>query len=165
MKKTEPEFLRTISNMSNTASNAFTQMSPPKKMKVDSMSTSSNKPTERRKTSKQDESESNMKSQKPKVIKIDAKELSDLISRKKLIISRPSRTSTATVNQKQVNEVSEINHSYYYLEDQFGRSVFQLDNKLDYGRLFFHVPKIEINTLVAFLIYERLIHYLDFYYL
>lgn len=115
LKKTEPEFLRTISNMSNTASNAFTQMSPPKKMKVDSMSTSSNKPTERRKTSKQDESETNMKSQKPKVIKIDAKELSDLISRKKLIISRPSRTSTATVNQKQVNEVSEINHSYYYL--------------------------------------------------
>lgn len=83
-------------------------MSPPKKMKVDNTSSTSSKPTERKKPPKQDESETNNRSHKPKVIKIDAKELNDMISRKKLVISRPSRTSTATGDQEQTAEVSKI---------------------------------------------------------
>lgn len=112
LKKTEPEFLRTISNMSNAASNAFTQMSPPKKMRVDSSTTSepAAKPTVEKKTNT-NEKEDETKSRRPKVIKIDAKEFTDLISRKKLVICRPSRTSTVTVDQKQVDQVSEINFS------------------------------------------------------
>lgn len=110
MKKTESEFLRSISNMSNTASNAFTQMSPPKKMKVDDTSSTSKQPAERKKPSKQEENETSNETHKPNVIEIDAKKLSDLIARKKLVISRHSRTSTASVDQKQTIEVSKIKY-------------------------------------------------------